>query len=96
MGVYTYASTANFIYGNYKQALEIIKNDGAAFEIMAKEFNITAEDCYNFLVAERKFLSNAIREPAEMTQKIDYIEALLTLDKAAYAISWLSTVFAHS
>ena len=87
MGVHTYASTANFIYGNYKQALEIIANNGAAFKIMAQGLNITAKDCERYLQKEREFLGKNIREPSNMTQRIEYIEALMTLEKTAYALS---------
>ena len=92
VGVHTHASAANFIYGNYQQALGIIKNDSAAFEVMAEGLKITAEDCEQYLKDERRFLAHA-REPLQMTQNINYLEALMTLEKTEYFTSQLTTVF---
>ncbi|KAI0684967.1 hypothetical protein C8T65DRAFT_712851 [Cerioporus squamosus] len=55
-----HAESGNFIYNNYKQALDIIRIDGEA---------ITHEDAERYLTEERA-------EPPEVAQKIDYVEAL--------------------
>ncbi|RDX41764.1 hypothetical protein OH76DRAFT_1363941, partial [Lentinus brumalis] len=77
-----HAESANFIHGNYKQALDIITNDSSDFNVLAEKLQITHEDCERYLGEEREYLSKRKTEPAEVAAKIDYIAALLRLKDA--------------
>ncbi|KAI1781971.1 hypothetical protein LXA43DRAFT_907171 [Ganoderma leucocontextum] len=79
-----HAETGNFIHQNYKQALEIIRNDGAAFTELAARLKITGADCERYLREERAYLERRKQEPKEVTRKIEYIQALLAFEKAGY------------
>ncbi|TFK79062.1 hypothetical protein K466DRAFT_606431 [Polyporus arcularius HHB13444] len=77
-----HAESGNFIYNNYKQALSILSEDTAAFEVIAAKLAITHEDCDMYLVQEREYLAKRKSEPPEVAAKIDYVAALLRLEKA--------------
>ena len=72
----------NFIFQNYKQALEIIRNDGTTFAELSAHLKITGADCENFLREEREYLEKRKREPKDVTTKIEYVRALLALRAA--------------
>ncbi|PIL29409.1 hypothetical protein GSI_09461 [Ganoderma sinense ZZ0214-1] len=75
-----HAESGNFIFQNYKQALEIIQNDGTAFAELSARLKIT--DCEAYLRQEREYLEKRKREPKEVTTRIEYIQALLAYETA--------------
>ncbi|PIL35238.1 hypothetical protein GSI_03028 [Ganoderma sinense ZZ0214-1] len=77
-----HAETGNFIYQNYRQALDILENDGAAFAELAARLNITGDDCEKYLCDEREYLERCQREPKHVTDGIEYVQALMALKKA--------------
>ncbi|TBU29313.1 hypothetical protein BD311DRAFT_661455, partial [Dichomitus squalens] len=80
-----HAETGNFIFQNYKQALEIIANDSAAFAELATRLKITGADCEDYLQQEREYLEKRKQEPKDVTDKVEYLQALLSLEKAGSA-----------
>ena len=48
--------TGNFIFRNYRQALNIIKNDGTMFAEFSVHLKITPADCESYLEQERDYL----------------------------------------
>ncbi|RDX44104.1 hypothetical protein OH76DRAFT_1458094 [Lentinus brumalis] len=79
-----HAESGNFIYDNYKQALGIIASDTEAFNALANTLGVTHDDCERYLREEREYLAKRKSEPPEIAAKIDYVAALIHLEKAGY------------
>lgn len=70
------ASIGNFIYNNYRQALEIIGIGRANLAALEARLGTTAEDYKRFLNEERAYLSNLKKEPESTMQIVEYMEKL--------------------
>ncbi|RPD53405.1 hypothetical protein L226DRAFT_548449 [Lentinus tigrinus ALCF2SS1-7] len=70
-----HAKSGNFIYNNYKQALNILSIDAEAFDVLARQLSITHQDCDQYLEQEQEYLAKCKTEPPEVAVKIDYIAA---------------------
>ncbi|KAL0567338.1 hypothetical protein V5O48_014650, partial [Marasmius crinis-equi] len=74
-------SSGNFIYQNYRQALERLAGDGPLFRELCEKWDITEEDCERFLEEEREHLSKVFQDPPDLVAKLDYVELLQKVDK---------------
>jgi hypothetical protein len=68
--------SGNFIFQNYRQALERIETNGEHLALLALKLGTTPEDYEAYLNSEHEYLAGLRVEPAEDVQKADYIELL--------------------
>jgi hypothetical protein len=72
----------NFIYQNYRQALEKIATNRGQLSVMEAQLGTTAEDYEAYHAAEVKFFAERCVEPPEVQQKCDYMDLLVKLHVA--------------
>ncbi|KAI0734100.1 hypothetical protein BC629DRAFT_526102 [Irpex lacteus] len=82
-----YADCGTFILNNYKQALSIIRQDGAALANISRKIGTTTEDYVQFLKDEKTYLQGLKTEPEETSLRIEYLMALQELDEAELRVS---------
>ncbi|PSR78798.1 hypothetical protein PHLCEN_2v7280, partial [Hermanssonia centrifuga] len=88
-----YAESGKLIFDNYKQALAIIRQDGADLEVLSTSLGTTAKDYELDIVHERTYLQALKLEPAEVSLQLDYMELLQELDDARRHASVASVAF---
>ena len=71
---------ANFIYQNYRQALEIIQIDSPHLAELSNKLGVGKDDYENYLQSERDYLASLRSEPAEEQAQAEYMELLFELD----------------
>ena len=71
---------ANFIYQNYRQALEIIQIDSPRLAELSVQLGVGEQDYENYLINERNYLASLQSEPAEEQAQAEYMELLFELD----------------
>lgn len=71
---------ANFIYQNYRQALEIIQIDSPHLAELSNKLGLGGDDYENYLKNERDYLASLRSEPAEEQAQAEYMELLFELD----------------
>ncbi|KAJ7784896.1 hypothetical protein DFH07DRAFT_947968 [Mycena maculata] len=74
-----HASSGNFIYQNYRQALEKISLNRTYLDALEQRLHTTDKDYEEALLAEQKYFKDLRSEPADVTETVDYIELLLKL-----------------
>lgn len=84
--------SGNFIYQNYRQALEKIADESQRLTALAQNLGTSDADYERYLQAERDYLVALKTEPKEVQEAIDYIELLQGLAAAAC----VSQIFSHS
>jgi len=77
-----HAASGTFILRNYRQALDIIREDGIKLDHLASELNTQPADYEKYLESEREYLRNLKTEPPETIETVTYMEALAKLDTA--------------
>ena len=73
-----------FIYQNYRQAVEKIQYDGEKLAVLSAQLCTTSADYDGYLKSERDYLKSLKTEPIEVTSKIDYMELLVKLYHLQY------------
>lgn len=76
----------NFIYQNYRQALEKIADESQRLAALAQNLHTTDADYEGYMQAERDHLVSLKTEPKEVQEAVDYIELLQGLAAAAYVL----------
>ncbi|KAK1217091.1 hypothetical protein PQX77_020275 [Marasmius sp. AFHP31] len=71
-----HALSGNFIFQNYREALERLEEDEPLFEDACRKYGLSPVACEAFLIKEREYFATAMEEPVELTQSLDYAEAL--------------------
>ena len=71
----------NFIYQNYRQALEKLETNSNNLAILAAKLGMTSDDYESYLQSERDYLKNLRVEPAEVVQAADYVGHLVKLHR---------------
>ena len=74
--------TAKFIYNNYVQALQIIKDFEVQLEIVKETHGFTGPDFERWREEELKYLKGLVQEPAEDALPVAYVDALRNLARA--------------
>ncbi|KAL0567199.1 hypothetical protein V5O48_014800 [Marasmius crinis-equi] len=74
-------ASGNFLYQNYRQALERVAADEPLFREFCEKWNVTEDDCERFLEEETEHLSKVYADPPELVVKLDYVELLQKVDK---------------
>ncbi|KAJ6485506.1 hypothetical protein DFH09DRAFT_1339787 [Mycena vulgaris] len=77
-----HAASGNFIFQNYRQAVEKITANSLKLRILEDELHTTAADYERDLNDERAHLESLLREPPEVQTTADYIELLNKLQIA--------------
>lgn len=70
------------MYNNYDQALVIIKDYTPQIAAFKAQFMVCDADIEGWLAAELKFLQELKHEPEERVLAVDYVEALILLQKS--------------
>ncbi|KAI0323191.1 hypothetical protein GY45DRAFT_1265025, partial [Cubamyces sp. BRFM 1775] len=71
-----HAESGKFILDNYRQALDIIKDDTAVLELLCKQLGIGPSDFEQYLQDEQKYYTSRRVEPPEVAAELDYVESL--------------------
>jgi len=74
----------NFIYQNYRQALERIQIDTLCLVALSTKLGISGEDYERYLELEHAYLMGLRTEPQEVKAMADYMEQLFELDNLRY------------
>ncbi|KAK1229011.1 hypothetical protein PQX77_007938 [Marasmius sp. AFHP31] len=74
-------SSGNFIYQNYRQALERIANDTPIFTELCQQYELSKDGCKRLLQEETKHLTREVEESPELAVRLDYVEMLQKLSK---------------
>jgi hypothetical protein len=69
--------TGNFLFNNYTQAVQIIKDYTPEVEAFKLRLQVTDSDIEQWLHAEQKFLEDLKEEPQERVLASAYVEALI-------------------
>ncbi|KAI0083017.1 hypothetical protein BDY19DRAFT_981236 [Irpex rosettiformis] len=77
-----YYELSKFLFNNYRQALNIIRDYTPEVERMKAVLEATDEDIEGWLRDEHQFLSSLKNEPEERVLEVAYVEALIARDKA--------------
>ncbi|KAK1222478.1 hypothetical protein PQX77_014684 [Marasmius sp. AFHP31] len=77
-----HALSGNFIYQNYREALERLQEDEPLFEDACRKYGLSPVACEAFLIKEREYFEKVAEEPVETTQALDYVETLIRWWKA--------------
>ncbi|OBZ66016.1 hypothetical protein A0H81_14010 [Grifola frondosa] len=77
-----HAESGRFIFNNYRQALNIIRDGASDLQILAQELKTGPADYEEYLAQEREYLSSLKEEPPEIAQKVEYMRALSRLEEA--------------
>ena len=78
-----------FLYNNYRQALNIIKDYSPDVERMKNALQVTDEDIEGWVTEERRFLTSLKNEPEGRVLEVAYVEALIARDKAECVFSYI-------
>lgn len=90
-------SEANFIYQNYRQALEKIQTDGRLLAALSVCLKTTNADYERYLEEERYYLKLLQVEPDTVQTTADYMELLVKLDSLQYVrYSFLRLLYVYS
>ncbi|KAK1215201.1 hypothetical protein PQX77_022207 [Marasmius sp. AFHP31] len=76
-----HVSSGNFIYQNYRQALDRIANDTPLFAELCEQYDLSGAGCELLLQEETKHLTREVEESPELAARLDYIEMLQKLSK---------------
>ncbi|KAJ6568722.1 hypothetical protein B0H19DRAFT_1065531 [Mycena capillaripes] len=77
-----HASSGNFIFQNYRQALEKISMNTQQLENLERTLKTRPDDYERFLEEERQYFISRKSEPPEVTQTVQYMDLLLKLRNA--------------
>ncbi|KAH9843230.1 uncharacterized protein C8Q71DRAFT_693872, partial [Rhodofomes roseus] len=75
--------SGTFIYHNYRQALNIITDDGEVLASLSAELRVSPADFEEYLKQEREYIHSRKNEPPEVTRKLEYLAALHRLEEAS-------------
>ncbi|KAL0057518.1 hypothetical protein AAF712_015839 [Marasmius tenuissimus] len=77
-----HALSGNFIYQNYREALERLQEDEPLFEDACHKYGLSPVACKAFLIKEREYFQTVMEESPETIQVLDYAETLIEWWKA--------------
>ncbi|KAJ7717534.1 hypothetical protein DFH07DRAFT_973557 [Mycena maculata] len=74
-----HAASGNFIYQNYRQAIEKIGLNRNQLDILERRLHTTGRDYESALLAERKYFKELRSEARDVVDTVDYMELLAKL-----------------
>jgi uncharacterized protein YfaQ (DUF2300 family) len=81
----TYISqSGNFIFQNYRQALDKIETESQQLAALATRLKTTDADYENYFKAEQEHLQSLKSEPVEVQRAVDYMELLAKVHDLKY------------
>ena len=81
------SSVGNFIYQNYRQALEILSLCTNDLKLLESKIKTSPSDYETFICEEREYLAALKKERPEIDKGAEYIMLLDKLTKATYVTS---------
>lgn len=78
----THIFAGNFIYNNYRQALDILSTSKANLSLLEERLGTTSDDYERYLLEERQYLASLKKEPEDALRKVEYMEKLEKLKDA--------------
>ncbi|KAJ7798852.1 hypothetical protein B0H14DRAFT_3492174 [Mycena olivaceomarginata] len=88
-----HATSGNFIYQNYRQALEKIAINSGQLALLESSLGTTAADYEAYHAAEVQYFQDLRSEPDDIQQTVDYIEKLQKHAEASTASDQAKTEF---
>jgi len=71
---------ADFLYSNYKQALDILNDGNATLPQLMRDLKVADETVFeHWLEEEKVYLQGLTREPEDETLQMDYWQRLVNL-----------------
>ncbi|KIY52351.1 hypothetical protein FISHEDRAFT_35449 [Fistulina hepatica ATCC 64428] len=77
-----YATHGTFLFNNYRAALRTIADSGFQLRLLEEKLHTSAADYQRHLDEERAYFQGLLKEPPEVSQRFEYLEALERLQKA--------------
>ncbi|KAJ7438546.1 hypothetical protein B0H11DRAFT_1935169 [Mycena galericulata] len=74
-----HAASGNFIFQNYRQALEKISMNRGQLDVLERRLGTTASDYEADLVSEQNYFKGLRSEPSEVAETVEYMELLMKL-----------------
>jgi KDZ transposase-like protein len=81
-----FSRSGNFIFQNYRQALDKIETESHQLTALAARLKTTDIDYENYLNTEREHLQSLKSEPAEVQQAVDYMELLAKVQELKFVL----------
>ena len=78
------SQSGNFIFQNYRQALDKIESESRQLAALAAKLKTTDADYESYIKAERDHLQSLKSEPVEVQHAIDYVELLQKVQELKY------------
>ncbi|KAK7685839.1 hypothetical protein QCA50_011185 [Cerrena zonata] len=78
-----YSNLGTFVLNNYRQALKILEDDVLAFEDAKLALNVSDDDLDLWEKEQEEFFANLGKEPEVNSLRVEYVELLQALEKAA-------------
>ncbi|OBZ74097.1 hypothetical protein A0H81_06240 [Grifola frondosa] len=75
-GEQKHAESGRFIFNNYRQALDIIRDGSLELDVFSRELKTGPTEYEEYLVQEREHLRSLKAEPPEVVRKVEYMHAL--------------------
>ncbi|KAG1724205.1 uncharacterized protein EDB91DRAFT_1239991 [Suillus paluster] len=92
-----YANLSNFLYHNYKQALNIICDSQITLPKLMQDINVTEESTFNeWLKEEKVYLQGLCTEPELKTLQMEYWQKLVNLSASKNELDTASSLWAMS
>ncbi|KAG1780720.1 hypothetical protein EV702DRAFT_1023402 [Suillus placidus] len=89
-----YANISNFLYHNYKQALDILSDGDATLPVLMRDLKLTDESIFErWLEEEKVYLESLTREPEDETLQMEYWQKLVNLTASKEALDVAMTAF---
>ena len=82
------SQSGNFIFQNYRQALDKIESESQQLAALAARLKTTDHDYESYLKAEHEHLQSLKSEPVEVQRAVDYMELLVKLQDLKY-VPWI-------
>ena len=77
-----HCSLGNFLYRNYRHALNRIRHDTPKLQALSAQLKAGASDYEAYLDAEREYFKSRKIEPEDVLRTVKYMEALTKLQEA--------------
>ncbi|KAG0694016.1 hypothetical protein DFH29DRAFT_1037153 [Suillus ampliporus] len=92
-----YANLSNFLYHNYKQALDIICDSQITLPKLMQDINVTEESTFDeWLKEEKVYLQGLCTEPELETLQMEYWQKLVNLSTSKNELDTASSLWAMS
>ncbi|KAG1758241.1 hypothetical protein EDD22DRAFT_827673 [Suillus occidentalis] len=90
-----YANLSDFLYNNYKQALDIISDSRVTLPKLMHDLNVTHESIFeDWLTEEKTYLQGLRTEPEDETLQMEYFQRLINLGASKDELDASSSVWA--